>query len=144
MSINQFIIAIKNYYNYIFYRAYKIAMLPDFNWLPVYRAIILMSILELFLIITLLGFLRLFFNIPLIPVNYDLPFLIILGFILYEIKNYSFYKDDKWKSIVKKYDGLSKNKQLKGIISFVILIILILGSFIVMLYVTGKKSGVIE
>lgn len=134
----------KKFYSYLFYRFYKLMMLNEFKWLPVFRATLFLLALEMWLLMSIAGFINLIFDTQIIPRSFFNWYSLIIGLFLIWLKHYCFDKDDKWKAIVEEFDVLPRRKQVFGIILFIGTILFVIGCFVLMLYLTGKKSGTIQ
>jgi len=133
----------KKIYEHFFYRCYKIAMMSEFNWLPVFRATILMLIIEVFILMTLIGYVNLVTTYNIIPDSFYNIYFFIMGGIMLWSKYYYFDKDDKWKDIVAINEKLSQKQQRVRTAVFIFSVLFIIGALVLMFYLTGKKSGVI-
>ena len=117
--------------DYIYYKIYKsveYVSKPPF-WSDA-KATFALIVLELFLLSSGLMYYRAFFDPQTLIVKQKLTWVIMLGLLIIP-NSYRYYNKDYYKEVIKKYDSLPKEKNLRGSIWVTIIILLVITNFFI-------------
>lgn len=115
-------------YNYLFWTYYRFWEKVPTVWWSEWKAILTLSMLELFIVISLLNWITcvykitLFLNYPFVP--------IIISLLIYGVNYYLFLYKKKWKEISLKNEKISKWKDTIGILFVILFTLFVLWCFI--------------
>jgi hypothetical protein len=130
----------KNIYSYIFYKLYKFYEAAPSKWLSDWKALCSLIVLEIWCLITIMVYYKVFTKKDLISDN-NLTATCIIVVILLTGFNYSmFMHQNRWKRDVKKFDAWPAGKNRKGAIFVLLLILLILGNFVFSFYLMSQVN----
>ncbi|MBL1220206.1 hypothetical protein JET18_05115 [Chryseobacterium sp. L7] len=118
--------SIKLGYYYIFYRLYKMSEAAPSKWLSDWKASMALGLLEMWFLISILIYYRVFTNSSLDILGNNI-FWFLMVIMLTLIDYFAFHNKNQWKNIVVDFDKLSpKKNRIYGIIawSFILLIII--------------------
>jgi hypothetical protein len=127
-------------YYYFFYKLYKFFLNGPSNWLSDWKAGISMLALEIWLGISIVGYISIALKKDIFP-NDRFHFSIIAPFVLLVAIKYIFFlHDDTWKEYAQMFDRWPKRKNRAGTIVVWGIVLLIVANLIFMYYLMSKTT----
>ena len=132
--------SIKKCYYYFFYKFYKFGEWSPSMFSSDFTAAFAISMLEALFLVSLM-----FLYIDLVDFNYpfNLSFQTVFPLAVIGILNcYLFIFNEKWKGYIKEFDRWPKRKNKAGTLIVVAIVAIIIGLFVLSVYIMAQVSGI--
>ncbi len=125
------------YYYYFFYILYRWYESFEFKWWSEWKAALSVSILEIIIVATSVGFLSILFETPSCS-NSTIE--LIIYFVILVSNYFILLHNDRWMPFVEKFDQLPKSKRRIGGVLVWIIILTIIAALIFMYYLLSQVN----
>jgi hypothetical protein len=130
---------IKRTYDYFFYKLYKSFEAAPSRWLSDWKASFFLMVIEIWIGLSILNYFSVLY--PKIYLRDRFLTVVSISIVigLVAVKYFSFEYKDRWKSVIKTFDELPKNKNEIGTHVVWGIVLLILGNLIFSFYLLSKS-----
>ena len=128
----------KRAYCYIHYKFYKFFETIPLRWSSEWKAEGLLMVLEIWLLISILVYYKVFNKSDLIDREFERPIGIVVVIILVFVKYFVFEKNKRWLAYVKEFDALPKSKNRLGTLIVGLIVFLIITNTIFSFYLMSQ------
>lgn len=129
------------FYRYLFYRLYRFSEAAPSRWWSEWKASVLLSVMESFTVITMVGVLQILTGRRLVPQDPLNVYTVIGVLVLMGMKHWVFIYQEQWKKDEVDFQQMSARKRRKLNIAFWFVIIGVPTSFVLMLRMLSNANG---
>lgn len=119
-------------YDYFFFTLYRIWEKAPSKWWSDWKAVISISLLEIFALISIYGIVMYKLKINLLPESGTFP--IIIAAIIYGVNYFYFLRHERWRNKIDKFDTINSLRDKIGVLIVILLVVFLVALLIYVVY----------
>ncbi len=123
---------VKLAYDYLFFTFYRFWEKAPSRWLSNWKAVISISVLNIFALLSIYGIVMYKLRINLLPNSVTLP--IIIAIIIFGVNYFYFLRQNRWRNKIDKFDAINSFRDKTGILIIISLVVFLVAFLVYSVY----------